>query len=188
MKILFTLAFGLAVALGSSSAVGQLTYDESTDGDLSGDLGVPTELVFDVGLNTITGGAGSTSSGGATNGSDADYFWFSLGAGETVDSISTTRTGAGAQSFIGYVAGTAFAGQTGPDTDANTLFSDGESLLPGGLLSAPLTAGNHAFWIQETSGEIDYSISFNVTAAVPEPSSAIALIGLGLIGFVRRRR
>ena len=187
MKTLFTLAFGVAVAFCSSSVFAQLNYDESTDGDLSGGFAAPTELSFDVGLNTIIGNAGSANSGGATNGSDADYFWFSLGAGETVDEISTTRTGAGSQSFIGYVAGTSFGGQTAADLDANTLFSDGETLLPGGLLSAPLTEGNHAFWIQETSGPIDYSISFNVTA-VPEPSSAIGLIGLGLIGFVRRRR
>ena len=187
MRTFLTLTFGLALAFCSSSAFGQLTYDESVDGDLSGALGSPTALSFGAGLNTITGDIGSTNSGGATDGTDADYFWFTVGAGQTVDSITTTRSGPGTQSFIGYVAGTAFAGQTAGDIDANALFSDGESLLPGELSATPLAAGNHAFWLQEIGGATDYSISFNVTA-VPEPSSAITLIGLGLIGFVRRRR
>jgi len=188
MKSLFAFAVGLALSLVSSDAFAQLSYDESVDGDLSGALGTPTQLIFDIGLNSITGDTGSTNSGGATNGSDADYFWFSLGAGESIDSISTTRSGPGSQSFIGYVNDVSFGGQSAGDLDANTLFSDGQSLLPGGLLAAPLTEGNHAFWIQETGGATDYSISFNVISAVPEPSSAIALIGLGLGGLVRRKR
>jgi len=188
MRNTLTLVFGLFVALTTSNAFAQLSYDESTDGDLSGAFGAPTQLVFGIGLNTITGDIGSMNSSGATNGTDADYFWFTLGAGETVDSIVTTRDNTSTtQSFIGYVAGTAFGGQTAGDLDANTLF-DNETLLPGGLLSAPLTAGNHAFWVQETGGAVDYSITFNVTSAVPEPSSAIALIGLGLAGLIRRRR
>ena len=188
MKTILTLSFGLAVAFFSSTAIAQLTYDESVDGDLSGAFATPTALNFGVGLNSITGDIGSSNSGGATNGSDADYFWFTLGAGETVDSISVTRSGPGTQSFIGYLNGNSFGGQTAGDLDVNTLFQDGETLLPGDLSATPLAAGDHAFWLQEIAGATDYSISFNVTSAVPEPASAIALVGLGLIGLVRRFR
>ena len=188
MKTVLTLALGLFCSLMASESFAQLTYNESSDGDLSGALGTPTDLIFDLGVNTITGNIGGSATGGATNDSDADYFTFTLGAGEIIDSIVTTRGNTSTtQSFIGYVAGSSFGGQTAADIDANTLF-DNESLLPGGLLSAPLTAGDHAFWLQETGGPVDYSISFNVTSAVPEPSSAIALLGLGVVGLVRRKR
>ena len=46
-------------------------------------------------------------------------------------------------------------------------------------------AGVHAFWIQEVSSEIQYSISLNV---VPEPASATALAGLGLLALGCRGR
>ena len=188
-QIIFLLPFAVALfSISGSAALAQLDYDESVSGDLSGSLTSPTELIFDTGVNVISGNIGSDDFGGATNGTDADYFWFSLGEGESIDSIVTTRTGSGTQSFIGYAAGVAFTGQGAGDVDEFALFSDGESLLPGELLSTPLTTGNHAFWLQETSGSVDYSISFNVVSSVPEPSSAIALVGLGFAGLVRRRR
>lgn len=188
MKTALTLALGLFCSLIASDAFAQLTYDESTDGDLSGAFGTPAQLIFDLGVNTITGEVGSGNSGGATNGTDADYFTFSLGVGEVIDSITITRDGPGNVSFIGYVNDSSFGGQTAGDLNGNTLFADGDSLLPGGLIASSLTAGDHAFWIQETGGTTDYSISLNVTSAVPEPSSAIALLGLGVVGLVRRKR
>ena len=189
MRNTITLICGLAFALLlSSPAFGQLTYVESTDGELSDVFGAPDPLTFGVGVNTISGSIGGTGSG-SNNGTDADYFVFNLGANETVTSIFTTRTGPTTQSFIGYFAGAAFTGQAAGDLTSNTLFSDNETLLPGGLLAGPLTQGTHAFWLQETGGQADYSIAFTVeSSAIPEPSSAIALMGLGMVGFVRRRR
>ena len=192
MRIIASLILTFAMFFVGAPAVAQLNFNETTDGELSDDLSNPDELVFGIGVNTIAGNVGSTNGTGSTVGTDADFFTFSLAPGQSVDSISIARTGGGFQSFIGYVAGTSFPGaSTGDlgagDLDGNTLFSDGEALLPGGLLSSPLTEGDHAFWIQETGSPIDYAISFNV---VPEPDSAMLLVGLGLgvAGLVRRRR
>ncbi len=192
MRVFASLMLTVLMLFGGTSAVAQLSYNESNDGELSDDLSNPDLLVFGVGLNTVAGNVGSASGTGATNGTDADFFSFSLAPGLSVDSITATRTGSGFQSFIGYVATGSFPGaSTGAlgagDLDGNALFSDGESLLPGELLSSPLTAGDHAFWVQETGDAIDYSISFNV---VPEPAGSMLLVGLGLgvTMMVRRRR
>jgi hypothetical protein len=190
MRKLLTLACVVAVALvGSNCVHAQLSYDEAVDGELSDLLGSPTELTLGVGVNTIVGNVGDTGSG-ATNGSDADYFFFTLGAGESVDSIVASRpTGVTSFSFVGYVFGDMFTGQTEDDLDADALFEDGQSLLPGELLNAPLTEGSHAFWVQETAGAADYGFTFNVVStAIPEPASSIALFGLGIVGLIKRRR
>lgn len=73
MKITLA-ALCLVLSLLATDAFAQLSYDESTDGDLSGAFVSPTQLIFGTGLNTITGEVGSSSSGGATNGTDADFF------------------------------------------------------------------------------------------------------------------
>lgn len=187
MKLILSLTLTVAVSLLGSACFAQLSYVESTDGDLSGLFGSPTQLTFAVGLNTITGDVGSTNSSGATNGTDADYFSFVVGAGETVDMLSLTRTlnAAGSGSFIGY-SSTGFTDQSGGGLDFNTIFSDGDVLIPGGL--SALGPGTHTFWIQETGGPVNYSASFNLTSSVPEPSSGMALAGIGLLGVLRRRR
>jgi len=95
----------VGLMLAVSPAFAQVVHNEAIDGDLSGVGPSPTELVFGVGLNTIQGSFGSAPAGvdgGATNGNDADIFTFTLGAGQSVESITTTRTGAGTLSFIGH--------------------------------------------------------------------------------------
>ena len=169
------------VAIGAP-AMGQLTFSETADGELSDLLGAPTALTLDVGVNTISGSVGSSAGTGATDGSDADFFTFTLGAGQSIDSVVLTRTGSGNQSFLGYLAASAFVGQTAEDIDGFALFSDGEEVV--GVLPE-IGAGVHAFWIQEVSSEIQYSISLNV---VPEPASATALAGLGLLALGCRGR
>jgi len=168
----------IATALPVSAAV--LDYNENTDGDLSDVFGAPTALTLGLGANTITGIVG-TGSGGATNGTDADYFGFALSAGQSVDSILFTRTGSTSQSFFGYKADTAFAGQGNEDIDGFVLFSDGLEAVA----SLPaIGAGNHAFWVQETGGTVAYSVTFNV---VPEPASLTAVSAAGLL-LLRRRK
>ena len=111
----------------------------------------------------VAGTTGGDGSGGATNGTDADYFSFTLAEGETVTSITVAQAAPapGNGSFLGYVAGTAFAGQTEADIDAFVIFADGSEIV--GAFPA-LGSGDHAFWIQEVAGEADYSLTFTVTA------------------------
>ena len=54
----------------------------------------------------------------------------------------------------------------------------------------PLAAGTYAFVFQNTGSNVnEYQLTFSGSAvAVPEPSSAIAMIALGLTMVTRRRR
>ena len=182
----------LGMMLMASPSFGQLTYVESVNGDLSDSGPAPTSLgVFGPGVSTITGSLGATTGGsGATNGNDADIFTFTLGAGQSVTSISTTRQGPTGSSFIGYSNSNSLSvvnsnATLGAATPTNGLFNNG---TPGGVPTT-LGAGDHTFFIQETNaGPVDYSISFNVVSAIPEPSSAALLSGLAMVGFIRRRR
>lgn len=189
------LLFGLMLAAAPAFAQG-IIHDEAVAGDLSDSGTAPMGFTLGTGVNTIQGSLGpSTGGNGASNNtSDADFFTFTLGAGQTVTSISTTRTGTGAGSFLGYSNSASIAGINSSLT-GGSLFSNGA--LSGGIsgggvtLSAvpvPLGAGDHTFILQETGAAIDYSISFTVAQAVPEPSSAALLGGLALVGFIRRRR
>ena len=173
-----------------------IIHDEAVDGDLSGVSPSPTAVVLGLGTNTIVGSLGPAGGvGGATNGQDADIFTFTLGAGQTVTSIVTTRSGPGSQSFIGYSNSIGFAAFTDAATlstalDSGSLFSNGTpspNALAGGI-PVTLGAGDHTFILQETVTTNDYTISFEVASVVPEPSSAALLGGLAMVGFIRRRR
>ncbi|MBB6430202.1 PEP-CTERM sorting domain-containing protein [Algisphaera agarilytica] len=164
-------------------------HDETVDGDLSGAFGSPTGLTFNLGANTVIGGVGTNGNTGATNGSDADYFTFTLGTGQSLDAIVvdsyTSDTNAGDLAFSAYVAGNAFAGQGGGNIDASALFNNTSSNIFPTIL--PLGEGDHAFWIQQTaSGNYFYEITFNV---VPEPATAgLLMAGTALAAFGRRRQ
>lgn len=189
-----TLTFGALLATGSV-ATAAVVYDEGATGDLSGAFASPTSITVTVSgstvsPNTVVGQTGNNGNSGATNSSDADYFEFTLGPGQsadalTVDSYAQSGGSAGNRSFIAYSA-TPFTGQGFGDIDGNTLFNGASgdlfdtSLIPGTTLGP----GTHRFWIQETANfTVDYQLTFNV---VPEPTTA-GLIGLGLFGVLRRR-
>jgi len=187
LTFLFSAICGLSIAASSANA--QLTYDESTDGDLSGVFSSPASLNFDVGVNTIIGDIGNNGNTGATNGNDADYFTINIGASETLGSINVnSRTdGAGNGSFFGYIAGTSFPDQA--TTDGFIIFDGDDGDILDDIAGGPLGPGDYTFWIQETGNVgIDYSIGFNVTSSVPEPGSlAFLAAGLGLL-LTRRKR
>jgi len=183
----------LGMLLMASPSFAQVIHNEAVDGDLSDSGPAPTSFgVFATGTNTIQGSLGASSGGsGATNGNDADFFTFTLGAGQSVNSISTTRTGPGGGSFIGYTNANSISSITTGGLTSGTLFSNGAlSGNSSGLTAIPTTlgAGDHTFILQETGAAVDYSISFNVVQAIPEPSSAALLGGLAMVGFIRRRR
>jgi hypothetical protein len=54
--------------------------------------------------------------------------------------------------------------------------------------SIPLGPGNYAFWIQDTSGGGPFNYRLDLTA-VPEPGTiAMMLLGLGGLGWSRRKK
>ena len=193
-------ALAIALLAGiTTTANAQVVFDEAIDGDLS-DLGPsPTVLgVFGLGTTTIVGTLGPDAGGnGATNGSsDADIFTFTIAPGQVVSSFTTTRSGPGNQSFFGQASSSSIASFTENDTLASALDTGGlftnagttsESL--GGGVPATFGPGPNTFIFQETAaGPVNYSISFNVATAVPEPTSSALFVGLGLAGLARRRR
>ncbi|MEM9481753.1 MAG: PEP-CTERM sorting domain-containing protein [Verrucomicrobiota bacterium] len=179
--LLLPLAVAFLGMISSASAV--TIFAEGVDGELSDNLAAPTLLTLSLGLNTIEGQVGGTGSG-ATNGSDADFFTFELAFGLSIETITATRSGLTSQSFIGYRADSSFPGLTAGDLDDNALFSNGEVLLPGELGAGPIGSGNQAFWVQETAGAANYTLTFTV---VPEPSSLLLGLAACALGFRRRR-
>ena len=175
------------MVVGSAQAV--TIFDEAVDTDLSGDLSAPTVLNLGLGENTISGSIGLSGGTGATDGTDADYFTFTIAPGIELTSITVDNyTGNdGGISFLGFVADSSFGGQTGDDIDGSVLFgaSSGEIIsdLTG---STSLGAGDYSFWLQETADVTPgYSLTFTT---VPEPSTSLLLGGALCLLGVRRKR
>lgn len=188
---------GLMLLVSPTFAQG-IIHNETADGELSDTGLAPTSFgVLGLGVSTIEGSLGGVSdmSGGASNGNDADIFTFTVAAGQTVNAITTTRTDENL-GFIGYVNAATLAFFNDNDSlsaavESANLFGSGPIVATAGELApipTSLGAGDHTFILQETVTPVDFSISFNVVAAVPEPSSAALLGGLALLGCARRRR
>lgn len=189
LKSLF-LSLSLPAAIMTSGTV-QASFDESLAGDLSGDFLNPTAINFNLGSNIISGSVGGSANGGggATNGSDADYFSFSLAANQTLNAIRVISIDPADsnRSFFGYINDTNFQNQS--TVDGFVLFQDNSGDVTSGLIGGPLTGGIHSFWIQETAGVLrPYSIEFEVTQ-VPVPAAAL-LFGsaLGFLPWLKRRQ
>ncbi len=182
---------GAALLVASTAAAS--VYNESIDGDLSGDRFSPTHIIVDNGLNTVTMQVVDSASGG-----DRDYFTFSIGAGQSVDSIVVTDSfnpagGFDSAGFVGLAFDRFFDFDpdafTGPGlqgfviTDASVVGAESIGDLSGGLTS--LGAGDYSFWVQQTGEDLtEISLAINV---VPSPS-AMGLLAMGGLVGVRRRR
>lgn len=170
----------LLAATGFSDVI----YDESVDGDLSGAFGAPDLLSVNFGANTILGQMGPNGDTGATNGNDADYFFFVVESGFeltglTIDAYDFSPNDPGV-SLLGYTVGSSFTGQDIGDVDGFVLFDGSSGDVLADLAGGTLGSGTYSIWIQETSPNIvDYGITLTV---VPEPSmfvvSAVAAIGV----------
>ncbi len=192
LKLTNNLATSFATLLLAGAANAAVIYQESVDGDLSGAFASPAAVTLSSGVNSIVGQFGNNGGTGATDGTDADYFTFSVTAGQLVNAINiasyTFSPGDPGSSFMGFRAATSFNGQGGGDIDGQSLFNASSGNVISGLASGGMTLGpgDYSIWMQETSDNVvDYQIDINV---IPEPSSG-ALIILGGCGlFLRRSR
>ncbi len=194
-KLVTTFGCLALFALTGASPLAATIYDEGVSGDLSGAFGAPDSIgPLAVGGNEVIGQIGANGNTGATNGSDADYFTFTVGVGQSVDAINVLSflfapTDPGG-SFFGYIADTSFAGQAGGDIAGFALFNAASGDILGALAGGPLGPGDYAFWLQETAAtSVDYTVSF-VVSAVPLPAPLILMLSAltGLFGWTRRQQ
>jgi hypothetical protein len=173
-------------------------YDESVSGDLSGLGSAPTLVTMAAGSNVVIGQTGKV---GTTV--DRDYFYFTVPTGLALTAITPQMgTGVvGGASFLAIQAGNQVTAPVGGPATALLGWSHytpadvGHNILPamgssaGAIgFSGALGAGTYAVWVQETAlGTVPYLMDFTLTAAVPEPSTGLSLLG-GLLGLAWARR
>jgi hypothetical protein len=171
-------------------------FDETVDGDLSGNPAVPTSL------GTLSLGANALSA--TFGGGDFDLLTFAIAPGQQLNSITLNSYSGRALSFSGLQGGTVWTAGLGGAVDPTNLL--GWTHISGGVVGTdilddyglgsgalgftpPLPAGNYTLEIQDTGGAVSASLTFNV---VPEPSgvalTAIGLIGLAASGWRRKRQ
>ena len=171
-KFLFLAILGLL--LFSTVALAGSDYDESVDGDLSGDRLAPTILPMSEGSNKVT----ATSVAG-----DLEYFTVEIPPGFQLDALlSRTYVSADDRSFIAMQEGSSFTEPPSGTNVANLLgythFGTGLNQVgtdilddlaagPGAIgFSAPLPSGNYSFWAQEVGlDEATYTPDFIVVQA-----------------------
>lgn len=181
---------------------------------LSDDINAPT--IFTIGSGgTIVTFADSVfesdlSTGGIGNSlGDIDFFNIVVENGFQLDSITLDLFGGGDQAFFGFGLDTLINNPAIPSQQAgftsealgftlldgseSSLFSElaagAQGTLPGIGFdpTSALEAGTYSFVFQNTGGNVnDFGLTFT-GSAVPEPSS-FALLGLGSLALLRRRR
>lgn len=200
-------ALTITMACTASYATNAAMWAEPAGGDLFSNDGLnPTLIALDGGVNTIRGTTGFTAI------VDRDYFYFTLSAGQQLDSIFLRPvTEVGSQvSFIGVQSGNQVtvnptggnpAGLLGyalyglNQVDTNILDDIGNNMLHPGTtgFTGPLGPGTYAFWVQDTAfGTFNYNYEFNVSGdpiPTPLPGAYLAMLGgMGVLGLLRRRR
>lgn len=179
------LAFVSATAAGSPSITATYTLTADFDGDMVDDI-----LTFELTATAATGNIGTNANGNIGTGSPR------IGTGESLTytaSISSIASGSGdplTATFDGFDGG-AFAGGSN--------FEDGSAFTANGeLFDTPefdLASSSTSLEIEVTANGgaaevfingIDFQISVGADP-VPEPSGT-ALLGLGALGLIARRR
>jgi hypothetical protein len=191
----------LGLSLGSVASAAD--YDESMDGDLSGNRLAPTSIALGLGSNTVT----ATSVAG-----DLEYYTMAVPSGHTLSAVTlASYASLDGLAFVAVQSGTTFT-EPATGTDVGQLlgwthFGSGNSTVGTDILddmgagagaigfTPPLPAGNYTFWSQQTgASSTTYALNFQVMAVpppVPALSGSAALLlgaGLGLILIGTRRR
>jgi len=184
------------IAFATSSAVAGITYNETVDGDLSGDRFNPTALALEEGVNTITMRVVQSDAPGG----DRDYFTFNVGAGLRMDSVNLVGStlpegGFDATAFVGLDTGDTF--DFDPVTFTGSLSGFvlttpdliGTDILPqlntesGDPVPSP--PGDYSFWVQQTGDDLtEVTLEIVIT---PAPAG-VGVFALGGLVAARRRR
>lgn len=200
-------ALALALFAGAtSSANAQVIFDDAVDGNASSNGASPTLVDFSIGSNIINGTVSSP-----TN--TRNFYTFTIDTGQeltaiNLDSINVVDAAGAPSQDPGFYAIVAGSTSATPGADFTNLggalfspsLSDSDLLAPistaggddiaSGTGFSSIGAGDYTFVIQQTGDEVSsFSLDFQVSAAaVPEPTSAIVLVGLGVASMARRRR
>lgn len=190
----------LSLPFGTANA---LNWNETIDGDLSGNGNAPTAILFTNGSNLIEGTMGAAGGVGPV---DADVWTFTIAAGYYLTGISLVSYSApasGINSFMAIDDATSINmsdpslhlsnglwteqldGFGNTYTDLMAILDSGPAFGGTGF-DGPLGPGDYTFWVQEGSEQVQYCINFDVTP-VPEPGS-VMLLGLAGMLMLRRRR
>jgi hypothetical protein len=192
----------LAVVMAASAYPGGdvragITYDEATNGDLSGSKTAPTPLTFADGSNVIKG---------TTTRNEFDLIAVTIPAALRLNAVFLDAM-IGNLAFIAVQSGAVWTENLGADiTTAENLlgwahFGPRNDTLGTDVLddmgagagaigfTAPLGAGEYTFLIQQTGGSlVTYEFRFEVSP-VPEPATFGTLAaGLLVVGVALRRR
>lgn len=183
---------GLSLGAVSATASADMIYNESIDGDLSGNGLAPTSLLFGAGSNQVLGTTGDPGTG-----IDRDYFTFFVPEGMTLSGITLLPNTfvSGSSSFMGMQAGPQLTvtptGGGAQDLIGILHYENsmiGTDILPTMGITGGLGSGAYSVWVQELGGVVDYGFDFHV-APVPVPGAALLLVsGLAGLAAMRRRR
>ena len=194
LPILMRRSLPTIIALLGPIFVGQAAnWNESIDGDLSGNNLAPTNLTFDLGVNIVSGTMGGDP--GESIPLDRDIFTFTLAPGQYLTSINFLTFSPVGASFYAIAPGTSIS-LTDPAGHLSTVLisSTGEYLddldlgaySSGTGLTAPLAPSTYTIWFQELASVVTYSTAYTV---VPEPSTWLAVVGgVGMLLAIRKRR
>jgi hypothetical protein len=196
----------LAAILLTAGSTFAATYNETVNGDLSGNRSAPTMFNLTVGSNDLFA---------TTQGGDLDVVTVNVPAGNLLSRLflrSFTSAGFDQRAFVAIQSGSTFTVDPNagtPQTIAALLGyahfgpfdgNVGTDILPPMLdafgtkgqmenINPPLSAGPHSVFLQQLGTPNTYQLDF-IVEPIPEPAT-IALCGAGLaliVAIARRRR
>lgn len=189
-----TLGVVLSVAAAGQAAV---VWNETSNGDLSGNRLAPTALPLVIGSNDVIG---------SVQGGELDYITFTVPAQVQFTKLAlVSYVSSDSRGFIGMQKGTVFTEDPATPNVANLLgwahfgtgpgnvgtdILDDMGVAPGAQgFVPPLPAGQYTFWIQQIGALTSYDFNF-VLVSVPEPSSLASsvLAALALLWHCAARR